>query len=524
MKTLNLNDLLADLEKTASVEKPAVIKPNVSAELSSILEKKASQDMTASAFAAGEALAKELLTKLAGENAIQKEDDCLIADDDRKILPNETGGSINLPLENTVRNAIALGAISDDVVDAVEDGKLQKAAQLQTKSENFKMAQSIMEKIAQIVGEETTTPAEAISLGDAVSPNLIQRGNAQITAQDDAKVLPLPGAEGSLNNILEAVVARAEEQGAASYNLVDGDRPASGTERPEDDRGEASVIQQADNVEKVAAVDALVQAGCDFDSAVGMVKQAEYDLYVEADQQEKMAAIDTLIGVGYDFDSAVELVKQAEYALSVEGDEFEKIAAVNELVGEGYDFDYAVELVKEASQYKFDEYGQPIPNRRKDLENKVKSGFEWAEDKVRSAGGSAKADALEAARYAKLAATGKSKHGAWNRAFAAKRVLSTGTGKVGAGVLAGGALALGAHAIAKAVKGGPAKQALTHIGKHRVAYGAGAAGAAGAAGVAAAAYRHHEKKAAFDALVEAGVEFDQAIEMVKQAEYDVYGE
>lgn len=414
MKTLSLETLLADLEKTGGIEKTASAnKPNVSAELSGILEKKASEDITASAFAAGEALAKEFLIKLAAENEIQKADDSIVNFDNKKVLPNETGGSINAPLEATVENAVALGATSDDLVDA----KHIKEAQI--KLENKEMANKIMQKIAQIVGEPVTTPAAPAALGTAAAPNLIQQSDAFMTAQADKIPLPLPGADGSLSNILEAVVQRAKDQGAASFDLVNGDRPATGTETNPNGTS-ASIAQEADeisvpgvgsknDIEKASAVSALVEAGCDFDSAVSLVKQAEEDLAEEADQQEKIAAVTALCGSGHTFDEAVELVKKAEAELKGQSPELEKAAAVNDLMGKGSSFEEAVELVKQA-----------------------------AED---------------------------------------------------AGKLAG----------KKAPKGK-------------------------AAGAAFAKARGQEKKAAFDALIEAGVDFDQAAEMVKQAEIDVYGD
>ena len=143
------------------------------------------------------------------------------------------------------------------------------------------MANKIMQKIAQTVGEATTSPAAAVNVAAAAAPNLIQSANAVMTAADDKKVLPLPGAEGTLNNILEAVVARAEAQGAVSDDLVNGDKPASSAE------GEAALSPEqeqekiAEEMEKAAAVSALVQAGCDFDSAFNMVKEAEEALAQE---------------------------------------------------------------------------------------------------------------------------------------------------------------------------------------------------------------------------------------------------
>jgi hypothetical protein len=70
--------------------------------------------------------------------------------------------------------------------------------------------------------------------------------------------------------------------------------------------------------------------------------------------------------------------------------------------------------------------------------------------------------------------------------------------------------------------GGSIRAAAKSMAKNPLVYGTTAALAAGGAGLAA--YKHHQKKAALEALVEAGIDFDSAVDMVKQAEYDVYGE
>jgi hypothetical protein len=93
MTTLNLNSLIADLEASTGLQKTASdagadVKPAVSQELASILEKKASDDLTKQAFAQGEALAKELLAKLANE--IIENDAALVADDNKKVVDNAT--------------------------------------------------------------------------------------------------------------------------------------------------------------------------------------------------------------------------------------------------------------------------------------------------------------------------------------------------------------------------------------------------------------------------------------------------
>ena len=419
MKTLNLNDLLADLEKTAGMEKVATAtKPNVTAELSGILEKKAAEDVTASALAAGEALAKEFLTKLASEltedpkakmtgdkkeNEIQAGNDQIVAFDNSKIVANEGApGTGTKPepglegaLEGTVEEGLKRGAKDDDLVDEKLDNGGHKKTAEETKSENAEMAKNIMNKIAQIVGVTPTTPAAGENLTPGTAPNLIQHGNEQMTAFDDKKVEALPGAEGSLNNILEKIVDNAKAQGAVSEDLVNGDLPATDADSDKE-------VIETDEYEKTAAVTALVEAGCSFDDAIALVKQAEEMLNIEADQQEKVAAITELCASGYDFDTAVELVKQAEAELNGESKEMDKVAAVNSKIAEGSSFEEAVEWVKEASKK---EKGVFKPFPKKDMKE-----------------------------------------------------------------------------------------------------------------------RAHEKKAAFDALIEAGIDFDQATALVKQAEIDVYGE
>jgi hypothetical protein len=465
MKTLNLNALLADLEKNAGIEKTAsAAKPTVSAELSGILEKKATEDITSAALAAGEALAKELLTKLAADNKIQIDNNAIVAFDNQKIVPNEgSPGTDTKPepgldgaLEGTVEEGLKRGAKTDDIVDEKVDNGIKKEAQ--TKTENSEMAKNIMQKIAQIVGETPTTPAADLNMTPGTTPNLIQLNNTDMTKFDDVKVQALPGAEGSLNNILEAIVDRAKAQGAISEDLVNGDLPAS------DATGDKTVLTpdsafNEDQVEKAAAVTALVEAGCDFDSAIAMVKEAEQLLTSEANQQEKIAAVNELCAAGYDFDSAVALVKQAEAELSGENQDMNKVAAVQDLMSQGYDFDTAIDMVKEAVSM------EDIKAHAGDIIDKAKGAAGAGYEKAKGAAG---------AGYEKA-------KGATSKVIGS---IKTNPGK---SALFGGALLAGAAA-----------KKLVH--------------------------RKHEKKAAFDALIEAGVDFEQAAALVKQAEIDVYGE
>lgn len=448
--SLNLNELLADLEQSAGIEKTASmqteVKPAVSAELASVLTKKAEQDLSASAFDEGAKLAQQLLEKLATD--IQVENGIMQAQDDKKIVPT-SGGTVSEQLEATVHQAVARGGESDDL--------LNKQAQLNTENKN--MAKSIMQKLAQIVGEPTTTPAAAANITPGTVPNVVQMANAEMTAYDDAKVQPMPGTEGTINNILEAIVERAKSQGDGSSNLVDGEGPVE---------GHASLGTGGDQQEKAAAVSALVGEGMDFDQAVDLVKQAEVQLIEEASGQEKIAAVNALTEAGYDFDTAIELVKQAEAEIAAEEVEMEKVAGLEELIASGTSFDDAVELIKKA-----------------DKENK---------------------EAWKATGRAQVRSMGEGLAG------------GVGGGVAGAGIGAG---------VAKLLKKDPK---LAALGAGYAGYMGGALGG-GLHGMKASiknTIKKHtaeaEKKAAFDELVANGVNFDDAIELIKKAELEVYGE
>ena len=587
---MNLNTLLADLEQSAGLEKTASAKtststaPAIKSELASVLEKKAERDLTKLAFDEGSTLAKMLLEKLANE--IQIDNGVMEAEDATKVVP-VSGGTIEDTLKATVEQAVARGAESDDRVDPIEDNTKQAQLNLtKTAQENKTMAQSIMNKLAQMVGEPTTTPAAGENITPGTVPNMVQMDNAQMTAFDDAKVTPMPGTEGTINNILEALVAKAKAEGAGSGNLVDGQGAVEGA---------VAIGSPEDQVEKAAAVNALVEEGCDFDTAVSLVKQAEAEMIGEAHEQEKVAAVNALAEAGYDFDTAVELVKQAEMEIAQEEDALEKTAAVNELMDSGYDFDTSVELVKEAVSM---------------ASVKESAGAAW--NKVKGAYGSSKSAVGEAARKAKdwtgqqagnLAEdvrglkSGFYDNGqalskgqalaniAQNRLFIGGAGLAVGGG-TGAYLASGNrekkaaldelmsqgydfdaaidlvkqadlmedakakwnSMSEGAkqkwnsfsefskkHATfgwdktkAGATSGWEATKkgagaAYEHVKAHKGKYAIGA-GALAAGGAGYAAYRNHEKKSALEALVAEGIDFDTATQLVKQAELEVYGE
>lgn len=336
MKNLNINEILESLNQSAGMEKVAgEVKTAqtlpVAEQLQTILEKKAEQDVSSQAFKDGEELAKQLLEKLANE--VITDNAIMASQDDKKIVPTETAGSVEQVLAGTVGQALDRGATSDDRVDdlhdkgrgpmagdeinkqATEEINQEKKAEQTTENQEIKeMANEIMKKIAQVVGEATTTPAAASNVEGAPVPNMVQMDNASMTSYDDQKVQPLPGAEGTINNILEAIVANAKTQGGAgSDDLVNGEGPVEGAAAIG-----VKAAEENDEVEKAAAVSALVEAGCGFNDAVELVKQAERELFTDSLENEKQAAFSALVEEGIDFDTATSLVKQAEEDLWTE--------------------------------------------------------------------------------------------------------------------------------------------------------------------------------------------------------------
>jgi len=303
----SLNDLLASLEADSGMQKQAsasATPETVATSLESVLAKKASVDLIKEAQEQGAALAKELLSKVATE--IQIANDTMVAEQAAVTTPTAEG-TVSQAADATMEKAIASGAQPEDRADQLMDAAAPAAAAetQPTEEDNMKkLAEAIFQKLA----SEADVQANPIV-------NKIQEDNAVQDAQAAAKVQPTP--EGTVNEVLQAIVAGAEASGAGSENLADGGQPAvdgvsSASVAPTD------AASGNEDVEKAAAVDALVGAGFDFDSAVSLVKQAELELQAEAFEHEKIAAFEYLLGEGVDFDQAAALVKEASESLTKE--------------------------------------------------------------------------------------------------------------------------------------------------------------------------------------------------------------
>lgn len=88
--------------------------------------------------------------------------------------------------------------------------------------------------------------------------------------------------------------------------------------------------------------------------AYGLTRKKKSDPSTEAPAEEKTAAVISLVQEGYSFEDAVNMVKQAEIS-AYEIPSLEKAAYIDDLVQHGYDFDSAVIIVKQAEQEAMEE-------------------------------------------------------------------------------------------------------------------------------------------------------------------------
>lgn len=280
---MNINTLLADLEKSAQEVKPATaeqtIKPALSAELELLLTKEAQVQTATDAFKAGEALAAQFLEKLAQEKLVE-------------------------PTATTEVPAAEPTAADEGVEKSAEATMTPETNQgTQMTSENDKkLAADVMTKLAAEWNAPGTQP-------DAPVSNQIQQATQQMTAQHDQRIMNNP-VGGTLNQMTDALVNRAMSTGTTPYDVV----PAGGSQFAASEGKDPAMgtgVIPPDGQEKVAAVVALMEAGAEFDLAVDLVKAAAEEIANEEMQQVKVAAVNELMNRGYDFDGAVEAVNAA---------------------------------------------------------------------------------------------------------------------------------------------------------------------------------------------------------------------
>lgn len=216
-------------------------------------------------------------------------------------------------------------------------------------------------------GESTDMSKQAEEAGRSMASKILEglnkeaadtnAKNNEIAAQQAAQQVPTP--EGSVDQVLKALVQRAADTGAVDVDGMTDEAtqgkdstnsaPADGAaaDNPGDDRTMA----------KAAAISELVNRGISFDDACELVKQAEQEDAGETysnDDVEKSAAIGELVNRGFSFDDACDLVKAAEQDMQNDSEEevteAEKSAAFNAFVSGGLDYDVALRAVQILSE------------------------------------------------------------------------------------------------------------------------------------------------------------------------------
>lgn len=341
-----------------------------------------------------------------------------------------------------------------------------------------------------VVKDERSLTKKAQLAGEAMAAELLEKFATEISKGNDEMVAAAPAAtpvsEGTVAEVAEETIQKAIDSGVQQADQAD---TVYDSQKDNDMKKLAAAIMEklaegteisADNNEMVAT-----QAAADPTPSQGQpneVLQAIVDKtvdagatsnMVDADSVEKAAACQALTEAGMSFEDAVTLVKQAENALVAEDFEMQKRAALGELLEAGVDYDTAVDLVKEASD-ELEKVAYPtMADQRKEqavaelsVLDKIKKGFKSANHSVQDAGHS----------------------------LADNVAIAFNDGGAG-------------------LKG----QALKNIMKNPITKAVGAAGLVGGGIYAAKKVMDHKKTAALGELLEAGVDYDTAVDLVKEA-------
>lgn len=513
-----------------------------------------------------------------------------------------------------VKEASEAGAaLARQVMEKVASTKLETTGMnKQATTAGQALAKALIEKMTKAANAGDVTTVSGVA--DGAAGNKAQNDSAQVVAEDDSKVKPMPLSDGlrnqgTINQIFDAVVADALAQGAASTDQVH-ERGVAAPEGGAEDHAVPNQVKTAseqdmeDAIEKAAAVEHLVQNGIAFEDAVELVKAAEEEI---KDEMEKAAAISTLVSEGVDFDEAVALVKAAnagdmttvdgiapgaaankaqnDSAQVVAEDDGKvkfmptgdgikndgtinqifdaivadalsqgaashdqvhetgeaapegnaeahavpnqiKAAAMEKLLDAGFDFDEAVELVKTASLKgawsAARAAGQNVVSKARLLPHTDAATV--AKFKAKTTADSAR-QGMENAVAATKKTFQEALEGLKNKAMAAKDAVKARAGEASEDFsrLVHGDTGAGTTIVvdSKGRATPPRLDAAKRLAKNPLVYGT--AGGLAAAGVAGAAMSR-EKKAAFDALVEAGVDFDEAASLVIAKAQELYGE
>lgn len=243
-----------------------------------------------------------------------------------------------LPAEGIEKSASEVQEpVKPSVADELKEALMTKSAsEVAAEAEDLgrKLARRLMEKAAsqtpvEVVEGDKLSEIEASFVKEAAEaqPNIAAEQNAQLAAE-----------QGNVDNA--ALQSGNTVEGQTAESLQKGLATQSATATSEDLARKVEDHSEDANMQKAAAVMALVEDGMDFYDAANLVGQADMEL-------QKEAALAELIQEGYEFEDAVALVKAASENQSVSSasGSLEKKAAFEELLAQGFTFDEAVEAV-----------------------------------------------------------------------------------------------------------------------------------------------------------------------------------
>jgi hypothetical protein len=182
---------------------------------------------------------------------------------------------------------------------------------------------------------------QASTAGQALAQALLKRASAgDMTTTDGI-------APGAVPNKIQVDNAQTNAEGDASIKPMptgDGIRNHGTVNQIFDAMIADALAQGAASTDQVHETGVAAAEGGALKAVPNQVKVAS-EVSAE-DEIEKAAAVSELVAQGFNFEDAFEMVKQAELEINFE---LEKVAAMDALMAEGVDFDQAVELIKQAS-------------------------------------------------------------------------------------------------------------------------------------------------------------------------------
>lgn len=151
-----------------------------------------------------------------------------------------------------------------------------------------------------------------------IAENRVQSETTAMATQSTAGMAETPRVGNSMTQVLQQLVANSAANGAVDPLALYQDAAGSGSEATttvplvnKDGKDVNATAEGADDIEKIAAVAALIDGGYSFDEAFDMVKQAAAALEEEEFEQVKIAAVNQLMTEGFSIENAVALVKEA---------------------------------------------------------------------------------------------------------------------------------------------------------------------------------------------------------------------